>query len=428
VQHTFGDCLHSEAERASFTLGLLSICCWLGAQLPQVVKNARTGTAESLSPFFLASLHTHCSLLSEGGLAAGVARTRTLVASLTRARGRQAQWLAGDTCNLLGCLLSATVLPTQTATAVYYLGMDFVMISQACVLGARARRRKRRAAALLPGDLGDEEDYRAALRAALLRADGDSEARAAAASAADAAATADAAPPARVAPRLAAAAAGTLGGAAWLTGGGGGEAAAAAAGAAARRLLSAASPPGALCQKPDDDCALLGVCSLPFCCGSDKVSAARASFATALAWLSAACYLGSRVAQLRRNAAAKSAADGGAGAEGLSMAMFLTAVLANTLYGTSVLLRAAVAPHLSEALVAAAPWLMGSLGCCVLDFVICRQAVAGARAAARRRPAADGGMGLDDGGCYEPLLLPPDLEGAASVDMISTTKTRRAAT
>ena len=58
---------------------------------------------------------------------------------------------------MLGCLLSSTVLPTQTATAVYYLCMDAVMISQAVILTARQRRRKQALAALLPDDLEGEE-------------------------------------------------------------------------------------------------------------------------------------------------------------------------------------------------------------------------------------------------------------------------------
>jgi len=78
----------------------------------------------------------------------------------SRRRRAQAQWLAGDLCNLTGCLLSATVLPTQTATAVYYLLMDAVMISQALVLNSRTRRR-RRDAQLLPPD-GEEEEVRRA--------------------------------------------------------------------------------------------------------------------------------------------------------------------------------------------------------------------------------------------------------------------------
>jgi len=74
----------------------------------------------------------------------------------------QAQWLAGDTCNLLGCLLSASVLPTQTATAIYYLFMDAVMISQASFFALRAKRRKKALQALLPSDTEafDEEEAR----------------------------------------------------------------------------------------------------------------------------------------------------------------------------------------------------------------------------------------------------------------------------
>lgn len=126
-----------------------------------------------------------------------------------------------------------------------------------------------------------------------------------------------------------------------------------------------------------------------------------------IAWLSACCYLGSRCAQLRRNwAAARGAAAGGAaaaGAEGLSQAMFLTAVLANTLYGTSVLLRAAIKPPDKRAasLRDAAPWLAGSLGCCALDVIICSQAVASARRA--RAAAAAAGAAVAEEGAYERL-------------------------
>lgn len=139
-------------------------------------------------------------------------------------------------------------------------------------------------------------------------------------------------------------------------------------------------------------------------CGSGTVSPTQAAFATALAWLSAACYLGSRIAQLRKNfAAAERRGDApGAGAEGLSTAMFLTAVLANTLYGTSVLMRAASAAKPGKALQAAAPWMAGSLGCCALDVVITTQARGAARRAALTQHGSAGGMGAE-GGAYEPL-------------------------
>ncbi|KAI8922690.1 PQ loop repeat-domain-containing protein [Entophlyctis helioformis] len=61
---------------ASACLGYLSITAWLFAQFPQLLKNWRNKTAESLSVAFLAN------------------------------------WLLGDVCNLLGCLLT-NQLPFQ---------------------------------------------------------------------------------------------------------------------------------------------------------------------------------------------------------------------------------------------------------------------------------------------------------------------------
>jgi hypothetical protein len=53
----------------------------------------------------------------------------------------------GDTCNLLGCLLTGSQLPTQTFTACYYLGMDVVMVSQFAFYARVAERRRRADAA-----------------------------------------------------------------------------------------------------------------------------------------------------------------------------------------------------------------------------------------------------------------------------------------
>ena len=38
-----------------FGLGMGSICCWLVAQLPQIILNHQTQSVEALSAFFLAS-------------------------------------------------------------------------------------------------------------------------------------------------------------------------------------------------------------------------------------------------------------------------------------------------------------------------------------------------------------------------------------
>ena len=45
-------CAAAEAARPA-SVSRRPAGCWLGAQLPQVIKNARTGTAESLCPLFL---------------------------------------------------------------------------------------------------------------------------------------------------------------------------------------------------------------------------------------------------------------------------------------------------------------------------------------------------------------------------------------
>lgn len=56
----------SARDAVGFSLGLASISCWLVAQVPQLYRNYRNQSAEALSPWFLA------------------------------------EWLLGDTFNLLG--------------------------------------------------------------------------------------------------------------------------------------------------------------------------------------------------------------------------------------------------------------------------------------------------------------------------------------
>ena len=57
-------------------------------QIPQFVLNIKRQSVEALSSWFLA------------------------------------QWLLGDTCNLVGCLLTGSQLPTQTWTAGYFIFAD----------------------------------------------------------------------------------------------------------------------------------------------------------------------------------------------------------------------------------------------------------------------------------------------------------------
>ena len=90
----FKDCIDNPSAEVGFYLGLASIGSWLVAQFPQLVRNFRRKSADGLSPWFLA------------------------------------EWLMGDTLNLLGCLMTGDQLPSQTYTAVYFIAIDMAMIFQ----------------------------------------------------------------------------------------------------------------------------------------------------------------------------------------------------------------------------------------------------------------------------------------------------------
>ena len=90
----FKDCIDNPSAEVGFYLGLASIGSWLVAQFPQLVRNFRRKSADGLSPWFLA------------------------------------EWLMGDTLNLLGCLMTGDQLPSQTYTAVYFIAVDMAMIFQ----------------------------------------------------------------------------------------------------------------------------------------------------------------------------------------------------------------------------------------------------------------------------------------------------------
>nr|XP_002128014.1 lysosomal amino acid transporter 1 homolog [Ciona intestinalis] len=94
VYIAFHECIYNAKEEIGFILGLVSILCWICASLPQLYENYKRGKVdEALSFWFL--------LL----------------------------WLLGDSSNLIGCVLT-NQFPIQLYTAVYYVGMDLVMIFQ----------------------------------------------------------------------------------------------------------------------------------------------------------------------------------------------------------------------------------------------------------------------------------------------------------
>ena len=147
--------MYSFRDQLAFGLGLASLCCWLCAQLPQLYAGWNsTATAEALSWLFLVRRQgPDCDLapthLSKAHLHF---RKGAMAANLLQRARPQAQWFAGDSLNLVGCLL-ASQLPTQTFTAVYYLLMDLALCSQFLSSRLRTREALRRggasAAALL---------------------------------------------------------------------------------------------------------------------------------------------------------------------------------------------------------------------------------------------------------------------------------------
>ncbi|KAF8523334.1 PQ loop repeat-domain-containing protein [Hysterangium stoloniferum] len=80
-------------EIISVVLGYVSIGCWLGAQFPQIIVNLRRKSVDGLALPFLAN------------------------------------WLLGDTTNLIGCILTDQ-LPFQTYLATYFVIVDICLVSQ----------------------------------------------------------------------------------------------------------------------------------------------------------------------------------------------------------------------------------------------------------------------------------------------------------
>jgi uncharacterized protein with PQ loop repeat len=93
IYSTFGECIHSTRQEASFYFGILSLLCWILAQLPQIVTNWKNGSTEGLSLLLLL------------------------------------QWVIADSFNCLGTILIQS-LPTQIVVSVYYIFTDIVLIVQ----------------------------------------------------------------------------------------------------------------------------------------------------------------------------------------------------------------------------------------------------------------------------------------------------------
>ncbi|KAK2397280.1 PQ-loop repeat family protein / transmembrane family protein [Trifolium repens] len=91
--------MRSEAMTASITLGVISVIVWMIAEIPQLITNYREKSAHGLSVTFLLT------------------------------------WIIGDLFNVFGCLLEPATLPTQLYTAVLYTMITLTLCSQAIYYG-----------------------------------------------------------------------------------------------------------------------------------------------------------------------------------------------------------------------------------------------------------------------------------------------------
>ena len=279
IERYFLDCVYGQRDAVGFYVGLLSIVCWIFAQAPQLYANYKRKSAEALSPYFLA------------------------------------EWLLGDTSNLLGALLKGDQPQTVVFTAEYFIVMDCILMVQYVYYMSLQKRRGK----LLSGRRAgrhhghhhhhhhshhhhhhhhshhdgaatslDQDDNQYNRRRPLV----------------------------------------TLGSMAAVT------------------IVYTCSTveiqqPMLLSNKSDVSLAFIG---------------------SILAYMSCILYLFSRISQIYKNWKRKSA-------DGLSASMFATAVSANLCYGASVILRSPTWEYFISSL----PWLIGSLGTVFLDAIILTQ-------------------------------------------------------
>lgn len=93
IKRIFSDCVDTELKLIGFIIGIISLLLWLVPLVPQILRNYRTKKCSGLSPIFL--------LL----------------------------WLSGDTCNMLGAILTNQT-PIQKIIGVYYIIQDLVLWMQ----------------------------------------------------------------------------------------------------------------------------------------------------------------------------------------------------------------------------------------------------------------------------------------------------------
>lgn len=93
ISYWLNECAYTSQDQLSVIFGYVAMTFWLFAQIPQLVKNAYHSSSEAISMLFLFN------------------------------------WLFGDVCNLIGCLLTKQ-LPFQTNLAIYFVFIDFSLLLQ----------------------------------------------------------------------------------------------------------------------------------------------------------------------------------------------------------------------------------------------------------------------------------------------------------
>ncbi|KAL4283308.1 hypothetical protein GQ457_16G019930 [Hibiscus cannabinus] len=93
------DCICSRRDQASFGLGLASVLSWGVAEIPQIITNYKEKSVEGLSLGFLIT------------------------------------WIIGDLFNLFGCILEPATLPTQYYMAVLYTMTTLILAAQTVYYG-----------------------------------------------------------------------------------------------------------------------------------------------------------------------------------------------------------------------------------------------------------------------------------------------------
>lgn len=343
IERYFHDCVYDTRDLIGFYCGLMSISCWMVAQVPQLITNYHRQSAEALSPFFLA------------------------------------QWLLGDTCNLLGALLKGDQPETVILTAQYFICMDVVLLVQYLYYTAVARRLERtyvlaaRRHQRHHGRDGhhhrhhhrrhhsDRHHQRGSSRRDELSINTGSSGEAGAVIEDGIATTSNI----EIESSSAAVTAVSM----QHTGFSCERRPKVLAGVAGAAVTGVLTIAGSLANfvpfnNPSSSSSSFSSIAGAFPLLTHNLQEWQQSTGSILGYISCVLYLASRTSQILKNSQRQSA-------EGLASSMFLCAATANLFYGTSVLLRS----RTKEEIISSFPWVLGSLGTVALDGIILMQTV-----------------------------------------------------